>query len=178
VFAECKGVLETLHASLRSPLHAVRDEQPFLHPGRAAAAGAGFFGELHPRVAAAFGIDMPAAVFELDVAALQGLVHATPLYRDVVSFPPLRQDLAVALDEDVPAGDVVDAVYEAAGDVLARAEVFDVYRGPQVGDGRKSLALHLVFQATDRTLVDAEADAVRAAIIEYLGRRFGAEVRV
>ncbi len=177
-FAECKGVVETLHASLRSPARFVRAEQPFLHPGRAAAADAGFFGELHPRVAAAFGIEAPAAVFELDVATLHGLVHGTPLYRDVVSFPPLRQDLAVALDEDVAAGDVVDAVYEAAGDVLARAEVFDVYHGPQVGEGRKSLALHLVFQATDRTLTDAEADALRVAILEELGRRFGAEPRV
>jgi phenylalanyl-tRNA synthetase beta chain len=99
------------------------------------------------------------------------------LYRDVISFPPLRQDIAVVVAEDVPAGRIVAVVREAAGAELAAVEVFDVYRGPQVGEGRKSLALHLVFQAADRTLTDAEADALRERVVAALSDQVGGELR-
>jgi phenylalanyl-tRNA synthetase beta chain len=116
-------------------------------------------------------------VFELDVETLAAARGGVVTYRDVTSFPPLRQDIAIAVDEQVAAADVVSAVREAGGPDLARAEVFDVYRGPQVGEGRKSLALHLVFQAADRTLTDAEGDAARERIVASLGERFGAALR-
>jgi phenylalanyl-tRNA synthetase beta chain len=77
----------------------------------------------------------------------------------------------------VPAGRVVEVVRSAGGEGLARVEVFDVYRGPQVGEGRKSLALHLVFQAPDRTLTDAEADAVREQVVAALRTEVGGELR-
>jgi phenylalanyl-tRNA synthetase beta chain len=99
------------------------------------------------------------------------------LYRDVISFPPLRQDIAVVVDEDVPAGRVVGVVRAAAGPELAAVDVFDVYRKPPVPEGRKSLALHLVFQATDRTLTDAEADAVRERVVAALADQVGGDLR-
>ena len=105
------------------------------------------------------------------------LAAVTRSYRDVTSFPPLRQDIAVIVPEELAAGDVVAAVREAGGAELAAVRVFDVYRGPQVGQGRKSLALHLVFQAADRTLTDAEGDAARERIVARLADRFGAELR-
>ena len=176
-FLELKGVLETLHRSLHAELEVQPASEPFLHPGRAASAPAGFLGELHPLVGRAFGIEPQAAVFELDVATLAAMRGGVATYRDVTSFPPLRQDIAVTVDEQVAAADVVGAVTEAGGPDLARAEVFDVYRGPQVGEGRKSLALHLVFQAADRTLTDAEGDAARERIVAALGERFGAALR-
>ncbi len=176
-FLELKGILETLYRSLHSELGVERASEPFLHPGRAARTAAGFLGELHPLAAEAFGIEVPAAVFELDVGTLAAARGGVVTYRDVTSFPPLRQDIAIAVDEEVAAADVVSAVREAGGPDLARAEVFDVYRGPQVGEGRKSLALHLVFQAADRTLTDAEGDAARDRIVASLGERFGAALR-
>ncbi|MGN6377707.1 MAG: phenylalanine--tRNA ligase subunit beta, partial [Gaiellales bacterium] len=154
-----------------------RAGEPFLHPGRAARCEAGLLGELHPLVAEAFGIEATVAVFELDVAELAALRTGVTAYRDVTSFPPLRQDIAVAVAEDVAAAEVVAAAREAGGSELASVEVFDVYRGPQVGGGRKSLALHLVFQAADRTLTDAEGDAARARVVAALSERFGAELR-
>jgi phenylalanyl-tRNA synthetase beta chain len=176
-FLELKGVVETVYGSLHAELAVERAAEPFLHPGRAARCGAGFLGELHPLVAEAFGIEAPVALFELDVVALSAVRTRITAYRDVTSFPPLRQDIAVAVAEDVAAGDVVAAVRAAGGPELVQVRVFDVYRGPQVGEGRKSLALHLVFQAADRTLTDAEADAARQRIVATLGDRFGAELR-
>ena len=180
-FFAAKGVVETLveAAHIDLPEFSPADE-PFLHPGRAAAVADGFVGELHPLVAEAFGLEGVVAVFELGLEGLQGPPPEQVLYRDVISFPPLRQDIAVVVAEDVPAGTIVAVVREAAGAELAAVEVFDVYRGPQVGEGRKSLALHLVFQAADRTLTDAEADALRRRVVAALsdaGRRRAAGVK-
>jgi phenylalanyl-tRNA synthetase beta chain len=177
-FFEVKGVVEALAEAARVEPPAFRPaEEPFLHPGRAAAVADGFVGELHPLVAEAFGLDGGAAVFELGLDVLRGPPPEQVLYRDVISFPPLRQDIAVVVGEDVPAGRVVEVVRGAAGPELAGVEVFDVYRGAQVGEGRKSLALHLVFQAADRTLTDAEADAIRARVVAALRDAVGGELR-
>ena len=116
-------------------------------------------------------------VFELDVGTLAGARPQLVMHRDVTSFPALRQDIAVVVSEDVAAGDVVAAARAAGGPLLSRVEVFDVYRGDQVGAGKVSLALHLVFQAPDRTLTDAEADQARADIVASLKAAFGAELR-
>ncbi len=177
-FFDAKGVVETLLAGARVEVPEFRPAtEPFLHPGRAAAFGDGFVGELHPLVAEAFGLEGGATVFELGLEGLRGRPPEQVLYRDVTSFPPARQDIAVVVAEDVSAGQVVAIVRSAAGPVLAGVEVFDVYRGPQVGEGRKSLALHLVFQAPDRTLTDAEADAVRDRVVAALRAQAGGELR-
>jgi phenylalanyl-tRNA synthetase beta chain len=177
-FFEAKGVVEALAAAARIDVPEFRPaDEPFLHPGRAAAVADGFVGELHPLVAGAFGLDGGAAVFELGLDGLRGPPPEEVLYRDVISFPPLRQDIAVVVDEDVPAGRVVGVVRAAAGPELADVQVFDVYRGPQVGEGRKSLALHLVFQAADRTLTDPEADAVRERVVAALAAEVAGELR-
>jgi phenylalanyl-tRNA synthetase beta chain len=177
-FFDAKGVIETLIAGMHvDAVEFTAADEPFLHPGRSAVFRDGFVGELHPLVADAFGIEGGAAVFELGLAGLRGRPPEQVRYRDVTSFPPVRQDIAVVVAEDVPAGRVVGIVRAAAGAVLASVEVFDVYRGPQVGEGRKSLALHLVFQAADRTLTDADADAVRERIVAELRAQAGGELR-
>ena len=176
-FARIKGVAEALAATLGVELPVAAGGEPFLHPGRAATLGrAGFVGELHPLVAEAFGIEAPVAIFELDLAELER-DGEIPLYRDVVSYPPVRQDIAVVLDRDVTAGQALAVTRDAAGPLLATAEVFDVYEGPQVGEGRRSLAIHLVFQAADRTLTDDEANAARDRIVAALADRLGGSLR-
>jgi phenylalanyl-tRNA synthetase beta chain len=177
-FARMKGVTEALAAALGVELAVERTAEPFLHPGRSARLGeSGLLGELHPLVAEAFGIEVPVALFEIGLDELSRAGEAVELFRDVVSFPPVRQDIAVVLDAEVTAAELLSVVREAGGELLASAEVFDVYEGPQVGEGRRSLAVHLVFQATDRTLTDDEADAVRAAIVSALAERLGGELR-
>jgi phenylalanyl-tRNA synthetase beta chain len=168
-FYELKGILERLCGVLDVELALSPASEPFLHPGRAArieiaGTGAGWIGELHPRVAGAW--DLPGGVaFELDVAPLieASNVGREP-YEDVTTFPSLFQDLAVVVGEDVPAETIRAAVLDGGGELLREAKVFDLYRGDQVGEGSKSLALRLEFRAPDRTLTDDEVAPLREAI--------------
>jgi phenylalanyl-tRNA synthetase beta chain len=95
----------------------------------------------------------------------------------VITYPAVRQDLAFAVPEELEAGELTDAVREAAGPDLRELEVFDVYRGDQVGEGKKSIALRVAFQSPERTLSDEDAAALRKQIVAELHRRFGAELR-
>jgi phenylalanyl-tRNA synthetase beta chain len=171
-FPAAKGALETLYEALRVPLRVERTQEPFLHPGKAARTDAGWVGELHPaRLEGSWG------VFELDLATLLAGVKPVPTYVDVITFPPIREDIAVVVAEDVPSGSLVEAAREAAGAELREAGVFDVYRGEQVGQGKKSVALALVFQSSERTLSDEDAAVLRGRIVALLASRFGAELR-
>jgi phenylalanyl-tRNA synthetase beta chain len=100
-----------------------------------------------------------------------------PRYEDLTSFPSVRQDLAVTVPDDVPAAEVVALVREAGGGLLRRADVFDVYRGEQIGAGRTSLALRLEFRAPDRTLTDEEVGQRRERIVAAVAERLGGELR-
>ena len=116
-------------------------------------------------------------VFEFDLVDLTAPIPERILYDDVITFPPLRQDIAVVVDDDVEAAALVEVIERSGAPELREARVFDVYRGDQVGEGRKSVALHLSLQAPDRTLSDDDAAVVRARIVEALDARFGAELR-
>jgi phenylalanyl-tRNA synthetase beta chain len=173
-FFAVKGVLEALAAALGAPLSFDADGEPFLHPGRAArvsvaGAAAGWIGEIHPLVCRTWDVEA-ATGFEIDLAALAAASSAgDEVYEDVTSFPAVHQDLAVVLPAETPAAGVHDAVLAAGGELLRSAEVFDLYEGEQVGEGRKSLALRLEFRATDRTLTDEEVAGLRAEIEASLG---------
>jgi phenylalanyl-tRNA synthetase beta chain len=167
-----KGVLETLYDALALELRVERGANELLHPGKAAVTEAGWLGELHPTL-----LEGSWGAFELDLATLFSAVPDRIVYEDVLTYPATLQDIAVAVDEDVAVGDLVDAAHEAAGDLLRDAAVFDVYRGGQVGEGRKSVALHLAFQSPERTLTEEEATEVRDRIVATLTERFGAELR-
>jgi phenylalanyl-tRNA synthetase beta chain len=176
-----KGVLEALATALRVELAVEAAPQPFLHPGRSARVLArdrevGWLGEVHPTVAARWDLDR-AAAFELDLDAVLAHAPQVPHYRDLTSFPELRQDLAVVVADEVPAATVVEVVRRAGGERLVRAEIFDVYTGAQVGTGRKSLALHLGFRASDRTLTDEDVAPLRDAIVAALRAELGGELR-
>jgi len=176
-FTDARGVTQALARALGVELEVEAAAEPFLHPGRSARLGhGGLLGELHPLVAETFGIDAPVSLFEIDLDELDRGSELV-LYHDVFSHPPVRQDVAVVLDDAVTAAQALRVVGEAGGELLTAAEVFDVYRGPQVGEGRHSLAIHLEFRAADRTLTDAEADAARDAIVAALGEQLGAELR-
>ena len=167
-----KGVVEALYGALGLELRVERGSHDLLHPGKAAVTEAGWLGELHPTL-----LEGAWGAFELDLAILVAAVPDLVVYEDVLTYPATLQDVAVAVDEDVEVGALIDAAQEAAGDLLRDARVFDVYRGDQVGAGRKSVAIHLVFQSPERTLTDEEATAARDAIVAVLIERFGAELR-
>jgi phenylalanyl-tRNA synthetase beta chain len=98
-------------------------------------------------------------------------------YEDVITFPPVKQDMAFVVDESVLAADLVAAAREAAGPELRSMRPFDVYRGDQVGAGKKSIAFAVEFQSPERTLSDADAAPLRQRVVEALATRFGAVLR-
>ena len=161
-FFRAKGTLESLHDALGVPLGRVERTQ-----GRAA-------GTTYGRIA-----ELPGGWghFELDLDALFADVPDAIAYEDVISFPPLKQDFAFSVDESVAAGDLVAAAREAAGPELRDLRVFDVYRGEQVGEGKKSVALAAAFQSPERTLSDEDATKLRERIVRALAEQFGAELR-
>jgi phenylalanyl-tRNA synthetase beta chain len=167
-----KGVLEMLYATLGLELRVARGTHTLLHPGKTAETDAGWLGELHPTL-----LDGTWGAFELDLETLFDGVPERIVYEDVITYPAVLQDIAVAVDEDVEVGALVDAAHEAAGELLRKARVFDVYRGDQVGAGRKSVAIHLAFQSPERTLTEEEATEVRGRVIAALAEQFGAELR-
>ena len=167
-----RAAVEALYGALHVPLDVRRASFDHLHPGKAAETDAGWFGELHPVL-----LEGSWGVFELDVEALMAPIPERVLYDDVITFPANRQDIAVAVGEDVEVGALVAAAHEAAGDDLREALPFDVYHGAQVGDERKSVALHLVFQSPSRTLTDEEVAVHRDRIVSVLSERFDAELR-
>ncbi len=180
VFA-VKGHLEALARALRVELTYDRAEAPFVHPGRAGHIHAGgeligWFGEIHPTVAGRWDLGQVSA-FELDLDRLIDAMPEVLHYRDLTSFPELRQDIAVVVDDAVPAADVVGVVRKAGGARLSRAEVFDVYTGDQIAAGRKSLALSLAFRARDQTLSDADVAPLRDKIVAALASEVGGELR-
>ena len=179
-YFRAKGAVEALHDALHIEASFARAQEPFLHPGKGARIGGaqpgseswGWAGELHPTL-----LDGTWGAFELDLENLLAGVPERILYEDVITYPAVRQDLAFVVDEDVPAGELVAAARAAAGPELHEARVFDVYRGDQVGPGRKSVAIRVAFRSSDRTLSDEDAQALRARIVSALAARFGAELR-
>jgi phenylalanyl-tRNA synthetase beta chain len=171
-WSRAKGIVETLYAALKAEPAFERTTDDLLHPGKAASVGAGIVGELHPSV-----LDGVWGVLELDLAELLAAANEEVRYSDVITYPAVRQDLAFAVPEEVAAGDLVAAAREAAGPELIEMRVFDVYRGEQVGEGRKSLAFSVSFQSPERTLSDEDAAALRTKIADALAERFGAELR-
>ena len=123
------------------------------------------------RVAAEWDIRETVAAFELDLDDATADAVLTPLYEDVTSFPEVREDLAVVVSERVTAAEVLEVVRRAVRRCWPRAEVFDVYRDPELlGAGNVSLALRLAYRAPDRTLTDEEVAERRAAIVGGAGR--------
>ncbi len=185
-FFAAKGVLAGLLDALRIQwaVESAPQPQPFLHPGRAGvvtAAGelVGWIGQIHPQVAAGWDWSDPLTAFELDLDAVAALVHgrAGHQYRDLTSFPEVREDLAVIVAQSVSAAEVLAVAREAGAPLLSAVDVFDVYRGQPVEEGNVSLALRLTFRADDRTLTDEEVAAQRRQISAALAQRLNGRVR-
>lgn len=158
-------------------------EQLPWHPGRCAAIVladdeeqvVGYAGELHPQVLEALELPARTCAMELDVSALP-LEEKFPA-PVLSSFPALHQDIALVVDDATPAEEVRKVVEEGAGELLESVELFDVFRGEQLGEGKKSLAFQLLFRADDRTLTDDEANQHRLAAAELAQQRLGAQMR-
>ncbi len=185
-FYDLKGVVESLLDGLHiKEVDFEPAQHPSYYPGRAASlrvAGevVGLVGQLHPLVQEAFDLpgDRPVVVADIDFEVLGEHIPATHRVSPVPRFPAVRQDIAVVVDEGVPARRVEATIRDAGGRVLTDVRLFDVYRGDQIGAGKKSLAYALTFQAEDRTLTDEEVARVQDRIVKRLETELGAGLRV
>jgi phenylalanyl-tRNA synthetase beta chain len=123
------------------------------------------------------GLDEGWGYFEVDLDSLFGRMPDVVLYEDVITYPDVKQDLAFVLDEGVSAGDVIAEAKRAAGPELREFRPFDVYRGEQVGPGKKSIAFSVSFRSPERTLTDEDAARLRGLIANALAERFSAQLR-
>ncbi|MGB1583408.1 MAG: hypothetical protein ACPHCI_06440, partial [Solirubrobacterales bacterium] len=115
-----------------------------------------------------------AVAAELNLGLIAGALPSAVTYEAISTFPPAREDIAVVVDSDVPAADVVAVVHASGGKTLKDATVFDVFEGEQVGEGKKSLAIRLTYSAPDRTLTDKDTEKARASITKKLEEIGGA----
>lgn len=177
-FFDVKGDLEILSAP--RCLATMRTVHPALHPGRAAhlqldGAISGWLGELHPRLVRYFDLPHAPVLFELDAATL--MTGALPAGKPVSALPIVRRDIAIVVAEEVPAGAVLAALQEARAPHVETVRLFDVYRGPGLTEGRKSLAILVLMQDTSRTLTDAEIDDTVATLLRVVSDQFGGSLR-
>ena len=155
-------------------------EHVALQPGQAASIHrngeqVGIVGKVHPTIAKQFDLDKGALVFELD--ADKTVVARVPVAETISKFPSIRRDIAVLVDDKVTAGALIGAVENAAPAIVRNVRIFDVYKGPGIEAGLKSVALGLILQETSRTLTDEDADTVMSSILSKLQQDFGAELR-
>jgi phenylalanyl-tRNA synthetase beta chain len=182
-FYDLKGRIELLLSGLRltNISYAETESTQYLHPGKAAEVKVngqviGVFGELHPLIKEKYELgDSPVLVAEFDLDTLRG-VNPTYGIIPVPEFPPVYEDIAVIVDESVLAERVESLIRQTGGRTVTNVKLFDVYRGDQIGAGKKSLAYSLTYQA-DKTLTDAEAASIRTKIVKRLEYELGAKLR-
>ncbi len=183
-FYDLKGALESLLERLHIPALAFEPaaEGPY-HPGKCALITSGgqrlgIFGELHPLVKERFDLGpAPVVCAELELSALLAAAPARFETASVSSYPPVLEDIAVVVDESLPAEQVAALIRQTGGRLLVGLRLFDVFRGEQIGAGKKSLAYALTYQAPDHTLNEKEAAQIRQRIIRRLEQELGAKLR-
>jgi phenylalanyl-tRNA synthetase beta chain len=177
-FFDAKADLEALVSPLAVRLEAA--EHPAFHPTRSARVlvdgrAAGWIGELHPKWQHKYELPQPPVLFELDAEPLESV--PLPKVQVPSKYPPVVRDMALLVDARIPAQALLDAMEAEKPPIVDRVRVFDLYQGPSLPAGKKSLAFRVVMQHTERTLTDAEADAARDALVALLGRKFSAILR-
>jgi phenylalanyl-tRNA synthetase beta chain len=183
-FFDLKGLIEALATALHVPRpRFIPATHPAFHPGKCAEIvlgdrQAGFLGEIHPVVRRRFDFPpLPVVAAELELEVLLSARPAQPTIVPLPAYPPVLEDLALVVDEDLPAEQVEAELRQAGGDLLADVRLFDLYQGPPIEPGRRSLAYSLTYQAPDRTLTDGEVRQVRERLIAHLGKTLGARLR-
>ena len=183
-FYDIKGVLQSMLDVLRiKDISYESAEHPSFHPGKCASLNInghpiGVFGELHPLVSERYDfLNNTVLAAELDLSLLYAAIPEHFDAKSLPAFPPVLEDLAVVVDEDVPAETVLQVIITAGGKLLDDVKLFDIFRGRQIGEGKKSLAYSLTYLSPERTLTDKDVAKARAKIIQQLEAELGASLR-
>ncbi|MBA2654832.1 MAG: phenylalanine--tRNA ligase subunit beta [Gammaproteobacteria bacterium] len=181
-FFDVKADIENI-LTLSRPLSHFRFEtcaHPALHPGKTAGIFCGqrligYLGALHPRIAQEFDINQTLYLFDLDLESI--IETLLPMYEAVSKFPAIRRDLALVVKTNVPADKIREKILDSGGELLKNVQIFDIYQGKGIEEGKKSIALSLIFQHVSRTLVDAEINDFMQITINNLHKEFNATLR-
>ena len=181
-FFDMKGVVEQLIdlTGMPTSFQFVAKQHPALHPAQAAqilyqGKVIGWCGVLHPEIQKKLDIVVPVVLFELELDSL--LIRQLPVFKAISKFPAIRRDLAMLIDHTVCVDKLKDAVAKVTGDLLQDFRVFDVYQGKNIPVGKKSIAIGLVFQACDRTLIEDEINALTTNVVDMLQKQFNISLR-
>ena len=183
-FYDLKGILEALFTAFQLPEITFEvGENAAFHPGKQAGVLSGGvkicdFGSLHPAVRERYDTSLEEIIAaEVDIQALFDCSQKVSQLIPVPAFPPILEDIAIVVDESLSAGDIEALIRQTGGKLLTGVRLFDIFRGPQIGEGRKSMAYSLTYQAVDRTLTDKDATQIRNKIIRRLEMELGAKLR-
>jgi phenylalanyl-tRNA synthetase beta chain len=183
-FFDLKGIVERVLSGLHiSGVSYESGSHPSFHPGKCARVliehkQTGVLGELHPQVTKNY--DMPETALLAAEFNLDAIIEAVPAHFDIGSIPtqpPILEDIALIVNENVPAAEVEKLIRQTGGRTITDVNLFDVYRGDQIGVGKKSLAYSLTYQNPERTLTDKDAAKLRNKIVKRLESELGARLR-
>ena len=171
--ADTAGVRLDLRQGRHQAFHPGRTAELFVAEGRRV----GWAGELHPQVLKDLDLPERTVAVEIDFTELARTAGAPVSAEAISGYPAVTQDVALVLDADIPAADVLKTLREGSGELLEDVRVFDDYRGSGIEEHKKSLACAMRFRAPDRTLTNDEASEIREAAIELASQRHGAVLR-
>ena len=157
-------------------------DDPTFHPGRCAVVKIGDFvcgkiGQIHPTVAAGYGFSAPVYAAEIDTEAMMPYCNEEKEYKPLPKYPAITRDYAFVCDENMEAGAIEAVIRRAVGKLLESITVFDVYRGSQLPEGKKSIAFGVTMRAADRTLTDADADKAEKKLLHCVEHELGLVLR-
>jgi len=178
-FYYLKGVIEQVFKKfgIGENIFEPTSDNPTFHPGRCARIKFGFVGELHPDVTARYGIEERVCCLEIDFDSLADAADMHRVYMPLPKYPAILRDIAMLVDNETPVGRLLEIIRSRGGRLLESADLFDVYRGMPVPDGKKSLAFSLVFRDMSKTLMDEEVQKVLSKILKGLEDEAGAALR-
>lgn len=188
-FFSLKGMIEALldRLGIEELNFVAESEYGVFHPGRCARIQTpdekgemcelGIMGEIHPDVSEKFGLGTKAYVCELFFDNIVDLANREVQYHQPPKYPATSRDIALVVDETVPVGDMAKAIAAVDNTILKGVELFDIYRGQQVEENKKSVAFSLTYRHDDKTLTDEETQTVHSKVIQMLSEKFGANIR-
>ena len=183
-FYSLKGKIEAIAIllGLESKIRFQAVRHPALHPGRTAEVwigdkSVGIFGEVHPKVADNYQMDIRVMIGELNLQAMLDRTDTGRQYKPLPRYPAVTRDLALVVEKKVPAAQILELIRKAGGHILEDVSLFDIYEGSQIPEGYKSMAYALTYRASDRTLKDDEVNKAHQKILDVLEKEVGAKLR-